>query len=216
MLNDMRPKAPLLVSLILSMTLTAALAAACGGSDPAPGEASEQDIESDSSAADSGDGTVGASRSSSASQNSNDADDGPAGTPGFADDTVSVASDELPDIPGGGEGPSTPDGPTPSADTLLPVAVTDVQFQVLESWPMQVIVEVSGDLPSPCHELWWQVADDDPAYEISVWSVEPSADASCEGGAAEPFTENVPLGGGFEDREYTFVVNGTEYMLDLS
>ena len=102
--------------------------------------------------------------------------------------------------------------PPMSARTLA--WITDVEFQVMESWPMQVSAIVSGDLPGPCNTLWWEVAVEDKTYDIQVWHLGPPPDTACPA-VIEPFTENIPLGGGFVNGDYTVIVNGKEHPLSL-
>ena len=86
----------------------------------------------------------------------------------------------------------------------------------MESWPAQVIVQVSGELPDPCHELWWEVEQDGNTYDLQVWSVSPAPDAEIACATViVPFVENVPLGGGFVAEDYTIIVNGEAHPLNF-
>ena len=138
--------------------------------------------------------------------------------PGSPDDTVSVSSDQI--VGDGADisdpGPSTSGGPAPPLERRQLAHITGVVMQVLESWPMQVIVEVSGELPDPCHELWWEVAVDGNTYDVEVWSVSPPPDSDMVCAMMiQPFVENVPLGGGFVAEDYTVIVNGEVHELNF-
>ena len=190
--------------------------------DPSDGGASD----SDESGA-SGDEDSGASSSSSSDDagsaysdedsgvsTSSSSDDADAAS-GSPDDTVSVTQDQVGDGADISDpGPSNSGEPVPPLDQRDLAYITNVAFQVLESWPAQVIVEVSGELPDPCHQPWWEVGVDGNTYDVQVWSVSPppGAEIACAQ-VVEPFTENVPLGGGFVDDEYTVIVNGQPHSL---
>ena len=187
------------------------------------GEDSGASSSSSSDDADASSGFSGEDSGASSSSSSDDADAyfGGAGEdsePGSPDDTVSVTPDQI--VGDGADisdpGPSNSGEPVPPRDQRKLAYIADVAFQVLESWPMQVIVEVSGDLPDPCHELWWEVAVDGNTYDVQVWSVSPPPDSEMACAMMiEPFVENVPLGGGFVAEDYTVIVNGEAYELNF-
>ena len=177
---------------------------------------------SDDDASYSGEGSAGSSSGSDGAgysgedSGSSSGGAGEGSEPGSPDDTVSITPD---DIVGDGAdisdpGPSNSGEPAPPQDQRELAYIDNVAFQVLESWPMQVIVEVSGELPNPCHELWWEVDVDGNTYDVQVWQVSPPADTACAA-VIEPFTENVPLGGGFVDDDYTVIVNGEPHSLNF-
>ena len=192
------------------------------GSDESDGAASgdEDSGESSSSSSEDADSSYSGEDSGESSSSSSH-DDAASGAgegsePGSPDDTVSITPD---DIVGDGAdisdpGPSNSGEPAPPQDQRELAYIDNVAFQVLESWPMQVIVEVSGELPNPCHELWWEVDVDGNTYDVQVWQVSPPADTACAA-VIEPFTENVPLGGGFVDDDYTVIVNGEPHSLNF-
>ena len=106
-------------------------------------------------------------------------------------------------------------GPRPPEGRRLMLAyVADVQLRILESQPMQVIVEASGALPTPCHELWWQADVNGTAYQIEVWSVDFQSGFACAT-VEEPFTLDIPLGGGFVSGDYTVTVNGRTWPVEF-
>ena len=188
--------------------------------DESSGSSSE-DADDSSSSGSSSSSSSDADDSSSSGSSSDDADGysgGGSEAPDSPDDTVSVTSD---DIVGDGAdisdpGPSNSGEPVPPRDRRELAHITGVAFQVLESWPAQVIVEVSGELPDPCHELWWEVAVDGNTYDVEVWSVSlPSDSEMACAMVIVPFTENIPLGGGFVDDAYTIIVNGDSQTLSF-
>jgi len=78
---------------------------------------------------------------------------------------------------------------------------------VLESFPVQIMLTVSGSLPTPCHQLRIAVVEPDAKNQIAV-EVYSVADPtrSCTQNLA-PFEVNVPLGS-FPTGNYTILVNG--------
>jgi hypothetical protein len=77
---------------------------------------------------------------------------------------------------------------------------------VKESFPMQVEIMIHGDLPSPCHELKWEILepDENKAIHITVYS-EIDSGISCSE-MLESFVERIPLGE-FEDSGYSIWIN---------
>jgi hypothetical protein len=87
------------------------------------------------------------------------------------------------------------------------VFLDSVQILVLESFPPQFMLNVSGSLPTPCHELRAEVSDLDAQnrIEIELYSlVDP--DVICVQ-VLEPFEENIYLGT-FPTGTYVVLVNG--------
>ena len=182
-------------------------------------ETDESSGESSSSSSDDADASPSSGESSSSSSDDSDASSS-AGSeaPDSPDDAVSVSPDQI--VDDGADisdpGPSNSGEPVPPQDRRMLAYVRNVAFQVLESWPMQVIVEVSGGLPNPCHELWWEVEVHGNTYDIQVWAVSPPPDDGIACAAVEePFTVNIPLGGGFVSDDYTFIVNGESQTLSF-
>ena len=191
-------------------------AASSSGEDPAEG-----DYPSDTTAA--GDGIYDGENSDAASSSSPDGavatpDEVDGTTPGSSDDTVSATQDQTPDDGAdiGDPGPSNSGVPAPPRELRRRARITGVMIQVSESWPMQVTAQVSGELPDPCYELWWEVAVDDNTYDVQVWEVSPPPDSGMACAAViVPFVENVTLGGGFVSEDYTFIVNGEVHKVSL-
>ena len=78
---------------------------------------------------------------------------------------------------------------------------------VLESFPVQIMLTLSGSLPTPCHQLRVAVAAPDAQNQIAV-EVYSLADPtrSCTQNLA-PFEVNVPMGS-FASGDYIILVNG--------
>ena len=117
---------------------------------------------------------------------------------------------------------ASPDGSTtndqttaPSQDPGIAVApdvawIDSVEILLLESYPVQVHAVVKGTMPSPCHELTWEVSDPDPDGRIvmDVWStIDPNDDCA---EVIQDFEESIPVGS-FTGGEFVLVVNGDEY-----
>jgi len=62
----------------------------------------------------------------------------------------------------------------------------------MESFPVQVALDVTGEKPTPCHEIFWTVEDDGDVIEIEMISQIASEQVCAE--VIEPFTIAVPLG----------------------
>ncbi len=78
---------------------------------------------------------------------------------------------------------------------------------VLESFPPQFVLHVTGNLPDPCHELRYVVSQPDGQNDIAIelYSL-ADPDAICVQ-VLEPFDISIPLGS-FPAGHYTVSVNG--------
>ncbi len=90
-----------------------------------------------------------------------------------------------------------------------PVQVSKVEVEVMESFPMQVVLRVAGELPTPCHELKWKVERDEAQRRIDL-----QLTAHADPGAVciqviQPFDQRIPLGD-FEEYGYTIYLNGAK------
>ena len=107
--------------------------------------------------------------------------------------------------------PTTIPGGTVPADAS-PVFVDSTDILLLESFPVQVVMRVTGNLPTPCHELVWEVEDDGSAISVTLASV-TDPDMSCIQ-VLEPFEISIPLGS-FESGAREVLLNG-EHVGDFS
>ncbi len=108
--------------------------------------------------------------------------------------------------------------PEPTVDTRGwqrgPAFLSAVQVLQLESFPVQVVAEVSGELPTPCHRVRWDLGAPDAGGTIvlDVYSVVDPGLICVQ--VLEPFTERVPVGD-FTDGSFVLVVNGEEYPFSI-
>jgi hypothetical protein len=133
---------------------------------------------------------------------------------------VALAACGTPDLVGGTSPPSTtttldPDQPVDSGDDepvaepgpvgsipepRLPIDgnidgevwVTSAELRIMESFPIQVMLDVTGEKPTPCHEVFWTAEDTGDAIEIEMIS-QIASDQSCTQ-VIEEFIVAVPLG----------------------
>jgi len=106
--------------------------------------------------------------------------------------------------------PSTnPLGPKPSDGKLTrgSAFIQESGLLIRESYPPQISLTVSGDLPNPCHELRVGVSVPDAENKIlaDVYTV-VDPNMSCIQ-VLKPFRENIDLGT-FQSGHYTVWVNG--------
>ena len=103
----------------------------------------------------------------------------------------------------------TPSTTAPAAipDNAGPVFVETTDILLIESFPVQVALHVSGNLPTPCHQPVWEVEDDGTTIAVRLASVtEP--DVLCAQ-VVEPFEVSIPLGD-FESGTRVVTLNGAE------
>ncbi len=79
---------------------------------------------------------------------------------------------------------------------------------ILESYPIQVVLRLEGNRPTPCHAVRVAVAPPDKRNQIAieVYTVVDPGQACTQ--VLAPFNENIPLGS-FPAGDYTVIVNGT-------
>jgi hypothetical protein len=99
------------------------------------------------------------------------------------------------DEPIAGPGPvgSIPE-PRPPIDGNIDgeVWITSAELRIMESFPIQVMLDVTGEKPTACHEVFWTAEDTGETIEIEMIS-QISADQVCAQAIAG-FTVAVPLG----------------------
>ena len=80
-----------------------------------------------------------------------------------------------------------------AANTGHQAQVDDITIQILESFPVQIHVQVSGNLPTPCHELGpiYQRFSDN-AFEIAIYVTQLQTFVACAQ-VLEPFQTAIPL-----------------------
>ena len=82
-----------------------------------------------------------------------------------------------------------------SVDGEVWVTVADVR--IMESFPVQIMLDVTGDKPTPCHEIFWTVEDDGEVIAIEMISQVATEQVCAQ--VIEPFTIAVPLGSWTEE-----------------
>lgn len=100
-----------------------------------------------------------------------------------------------------GDQPITDPGPVGSVPNPRPplpgsvdgeVAIVGADLRIMESYPIQVMLDVSGEKPTPCHEVFWTAEDDGEVIHIEMIS-QVASDQQCAQ-VVEPFIVAVPLG----------------------
>jgi hypothetical protein len=135
---------------------------------------------------------------------------------GAGDDTMPTSTTVSPDEPvdSGGDQPIAEPGPVGSIPEPRPpidgsvdgeVWITKTDLLIMESYPIQVSLQVEGEKPSPCHEVFWTVEDTGEAIEITMIS-QVNADQSCAQ-VISPFAIAVPLGSWAEESREV-ILNG--------
>lgn len=109
-----------------------------------------------------------------------------------------VDSDDDEPIVEPGEVGSIPE-PRPPIDGSVDgeVWVTGADVRIMESFPVQIMLDVTGEKPTPCHEIFWTVEDDGEVIAIEMLS-QVAVDQTCAQ-VIEPFTIAVPLGSWSEE-----------------
>jgi hypothetical protein len=102
--------------------------------------------------------------------------------------------------------PSGLDSPVPAGWVESPFVPTALYLRVMESFPMQVRLDVSGDLPTPCHQPFWTVVDDGSVVAVTIVSA-TAPDQVCAQ-VIEPVELSIPLGDYVDSRVVT--VDGEE------
>jgi hypothetical protein len=138
------------------------------------------------------------------------------GAGGETTTTSALPTTVSPDEPvdSGGDEPITdplPPGevpnPRPPIDGSIDgeVWITGTDLLIMESFPIQVSLQVEGEKPTPCHEVFWTAEDTGEAIEITMIS-QVNADQSCTQ-VIEPFMISVPLGSWAEESREV-ILNG--------
>jgi inhibitor of cysteine peptidase len=95
-----------------------------------------------------------------------------------------------------------------------PHVITEVNVRVMESFPMQIVLEVTGYQPDGCDaEVKVDQQREGNTVRVSIYRVLPP-DLMCTMQIVE-YAIDIPLEGGFEPGSYIFDVNGFIVELDL-
>jgi hypothetical protein len=117
-----------------------------------------------------------------------------------------VSSDDtpIPVEPDGGIGGAGDEGKTRGN-----AYINDVQLMIMESYPVQISLAVSGDLPTPCNELRYAIEqpDEENRIYVEVYSVIDPGMMCVQ--VLDPFAKNISLPvQGLPDGTYAVYVNG--------
>lgn len=114
--------------------------------------------------------------------------------------------------------PGQVDDPTPQAvdpeDKNLVrgnAYINSAELIIMESYPIQVMLSLTGDLPTPCQEFTFTVADPDEENQIHVEVYSLGEEGAICIQVLEPFEENISISSldtPFEDGSYSVWVNG--------
>jgi hypothetical protein len=87
--------------------------------------------------------------------------------------------------------------------------VDTTEILIRESAPVQLVLHIKGNLPTPCHQLNYQISKADEAgnIEVELWS-EALLGQDCIQ-VLEPFEQDIVLGSA-EQGSFTIFVNGEE------
>ncbi|MFO7944416.1 MAG: hypothetical protein R6U51_09000 [Anaerolineales bacterium] len=87
------------------------------------------------------------------------------------------------------------------------VQLEKIDLLIMESWPVQISLQVEGNLPTPCHQLRAKISEkgDDQRVDIEIYSLTDPEQMCAQ--VLEPFEVNIPLGS-FKDEGISFWVNG--------
>lgn len=112
---------------------------------------------------------------------------------------------------GGGERTPSPWEPQPGDENLArgEAFVDQAEIVILESFPPQFRLKLTGTLPTPCHQLRVVVSepDEQERIDVEVYSVVDPDQVCIQ--VVEPFEANIPIGS-FTSGEYTVLVNGKQ------
>jgi hypothetical protein len=110
-----------------------------------------------------------------------------------------------------GEAPRSPLDPLLDEEKMIrgSAFVQKTDIVMMESYPVQVMLKVSGTLPTPCHELRAEVSEPDENNQINVELYSLTKPGAMCIQVLDPFEESIPLGS-FESGEYTVYINGKE------
>lgn len=87
--------------------------------------------------------------------------------------------------------------------------ISETDLLILESYPVQVMVAISGELPTPCDDLKIDISGPNENNEFMIEFTSLADEGQTCITVIEPFQENVSLPlAGLADGEYSVFVNG--------
>jgi len=131
--------------------------------------------------------------------------------PSLAPTSVITATPSHQNMPSTNEPPANPYAPQPDdrVNSQGNVYLDLAQIHILESYPVQVVLTLQGNLPTPCDNLRVQVSppDEQSRITIEVYSLTDSTKICAQ--MLKPFDANIPLGS-FPPGHYSVWVNGEQ------
>jgi len=108
------------------------------------------------------------------------------------------------------EEPSSATPAPPGSERVRgPAYVDRSDVLMLESFPVQVRLHVTGTLPTPCHEPLWEVTGPDEEARILVDLYSESDPGLACIQVLEPFDVSIPLGS-YSEVSFTVWLNGQQ------
>lgn len=101
---------------------------------------------------------------------------------------------------------ATPMVQGPHGEARGPVYVDEAELLLMESHPVQVALVVRGSLPTPCHQVGWEVIGPDPSGRIDVRLYSLLFEGGGCAAVLEPFEARIPIGS-YADGAYTVWMN---------
>lgn len=95
----------------------------------------------------------------------------------------------------------------PTREGFSPVFVDSAGILYLESWPVQVQLQVTGLLPTPCHEPAYEVQDFGSRLDVLLWSIADPGAICAQ--VLQPLEVSIPLGS-YESADLPVFLNGEE------
>ena len=80
-------------------------------------------------------------------------------------------------------------------------------LNIMESYPIQISVDLTGSLPTPCHELRIEVSQPDQQYQIQIEAYSVLDPELMCAQVIKPIEINIPMGS-FPTGHYSVWVNG--------
>jgi len=108
-----------------------------------------------------------------------------------------------------GDGTRSPLDPIPGEENMSrgSVVIRESNLLIMESDPLQIALDIQGELPSPCHHLRAEVSepDDQGRIQVALYSLSDPGEICIQ--VLEPFEAKLSLGS-FPAGSYTVWVNG--------
>lgn len=101
--------------------------------------------------------------------------------------------------PAPGDGAAGLDNPLPAGWSDGPIFLDSSELVVAESFPLQVSIKISADLPTPCDEPFWKIADDGTTLDVTIFTGVDPAQTCIQ--MIQPIEFSIDLGSWDEPRE---------------